>query len=80
MLPTSTVIVEPLLGQCVGAEAEVRQAEATADQAAEELQRMRKRIEASVLDDPRPFAQADTLAVHVNVDEAGASAGEGGPL
>lgn len=85
MLPTSAVVVEPLLGQCVGAdafvlghrdvdlaraEAELRQAAATADQAAEEVQRMRERIKAGVFDDPRPFAQADTLAVHVNAGDS----------
>lgn len=81
MLPTSAVVVEPLLGQCVGAdgfvlghrdldlaraEAQVQQEKAIAEQAAEETLRMRERIEQGLLGDPRPFAHAATLAVHVS--------------
>lgn len=78
-MPTGGTIVEPYLGQCLGAdefvarhrdldlqraEADLADARARVAQAEEEVKRMQARLAAGVLDDPQPFARADKVVVH----------------
>jgi len=85
-VPTNGVYMESMLGSCdaldpfilkhreldvLRATAEVRQAEAIADQAIEEVNRLRGRIKAGVLDDPKPFGQANKVDVEISAERSG---------
>ncbi len=89
MLPSPAVVVEPLLGQCNGAddfvmahreldleraEAELRQAHAQADHDEAEAARLTSLITAGLLDDPTPYGHADKLVLHVAAEAAPAAA------
>lgn len=91
MLPSPAVVVEPLLGQCNGADdfvmahreidmeraqAELRRTEAQADQAEAEASRLASRITEGLLDDPTPYGHADKLVLHVEAEEAAAAVAE----
>jgi|GEM_PF-1920252 len=83
-LPTQGMVVEPALGQCCACEdfvqehrkldldyraAEVRLAQAKADQAEQEVARFKKRVDAGELGDPTPFEGASVTV---------STAGDGG--
>ncbi|GIL02158.1 MAG: hypothetical protein BroJett030_20570 [Alphaproteobacteria bacterium] len=82
--PAPGVVVEPLIGTCMGgdtfveahraldverAAAEVRKLKAEAELAEKEVARLAARLERDMLDDPTPFEGPGTLVVHTRADD-----------